>query len=49
MRKRINKVVLMLSKIYDVTYYIAQKFYGKAKGIVEDAKIFIKLYKLSLT
>ena len=49
MRKRINKVVLMLSKIYDVSYYIAQKYYGKAKGIVEDAKIFIKLYKLSLT
>ena len=49
MRKRINKVVLMLSKIYEVSYYIAQKFYGKAKGIVEDAKIFIKLYKLSLT
>lgn len=46
-RKRVNRVVLLLSKLYNVTYYIAQKFYNKANGVIEEAKIYLKLYTLS--
>lgn len=48
MRKRVNRFVLMLSKIYEVSYYIAQKFYNKANGILDDAKMYIKIYKLNV-
>lgn len=46
MRKRINKVVLVLSKLYNVTYYIAQKFYNKANGVIEEAKAYLRIYTL---
>lgn len=46
MRKRVNSTVLLLSKIYEVSYYIAQKFFNKANGIIEQAKFFLKMYNL---
>lgn len=46
MRKRINRFILKLSQLCNVSYYIEQKFYNKANGIIEDAKVFINLYKL---
>lgn len=49
MRRRIVKaedVILLLSKIYGVSVSIARKFYFKANEVVEDAKVYIKLYLL---
>lgn len=49
MRRRIRSsqdFVALLVKLYNVSYYIAQKFYNKANGKIEDAKVFIKLYLL---
>ena len=48
-KKRVNRFVLALSKIYEVSYYIAQKFYNKANRIIEDAKMLINLYKMNPT
>jgi len=45
-RKRINSVVRLLAKIYDVSYYIAQKYFNKANGIIEQAKEFIIVHKI---
>lgn len=45
-RKRINRFVLQLSKIYNVSYYIAQKYYNKANGVIEEAKMYLRLYSL---
>ena len=47
MRKRINRFVLQLAKIYNVSYYIAQKYYNKANGVIEEAKMYLKIYTLS--
>lgn len=49
MRRRIRTdkdYILKLVEIYEVSFYIAQKFYNKANRKIEDAKIFIKLYLL---
>ncbi len=46
-RKRVNRFVLRLAQLYNVSYYIAQKFYNKANGVIEEAKVYLKLYTLS--
>jgi hypothetical protein len=46
MRKRINKVVKVLAELYNVTYNIAQRFYLKANGVIEEAKMYLRLYNL---
>jgi hypothetical protein len=48
-RRRIRttkEYVELLAKLYNVSFYIAQKYYNKANGILEDAKMYIKLYTL---
>jgi len=45
-RKVVNRVVLLLSKIYEVSYYIAQKYYFKANCLIEDTKILLRLHIL---
>jgi len=47
-RKVVNRVVLLLSKIYEVSYYIAQKYYNKANGVIDEAKMYIKLHTLKM-
>jgi hypothetical protein len=49
MRRRIKTdkdYILLLAKIYEVSFYIAQKFYSKANRIIEEAKVLISLYKM---
>lgn len=49
MRRRIRTdkdYILKLVEIYEVSFYIAQKFYNKAKRNLEEAKAFINLWKL---
>lgn len=51
MRKRIKTdrdYILLLSKIYEVSFYIAQKFYNKANRVLEQAKFFLKMYNFQL-
>lgn len=47
MRRRIRTdkdYILLLVKIYNVSFYIAQKFYNKANRKLDEAKLFIKWY-----
>lgn len=49
MRRRIKTdkdYILLLARIYEVSFYIAQKFYNKANRVIEEAKVFINLWKL---
>lgn len=49
MRRRIRTdkdFIGLLVKLYNVSFYIAQKFYNKANRKIEEAKVFIKLYLL---
>jgi hypothetical protein len=47
-KRRVNKFVLMLSKIYELAYYIVQKFYNKANGVIEETKMYLNIYKFKL-
>ena len=51
MRRRIRTdkdFIELLVKLYNVSFYIAQKFYNKANRVLEEAKVFINLYKLQV-
>jgi len=45
MRRRVIKAVLTLSKLYNVAYYIAQKYYNQASGDIKKAKELLTTYK----
>lgn len=49
MRRRIRTTkewVALLAELYNVSVYIAQKYYNKANGVINEAKIYLKLYTL---
>lgn len=49
MRRRIRTdkdFIGLLVKLYNVSFYIAQKFYNKANRVIEEAKVYINLWKL---
>lgn len=49
MRRRIRTdkdFIGLLVKLYNVSFYIAQKFYNKANRVIEEAKVYIILWKL---
>lgn len=47
-RKKFNRYVKALSEFYNVAYYIAQKYYAKALGVLSDARMLIRLHIMLL-
>ncbi len=45
-RKRVIKAVLTLAKLFNVAYYIAQKYYNKVNGDIKKAKEFLTVHKI---
>lgn len=52
MRRRIitsEKVIRVLAELFNVTYYIARKYYFKANEKIEEAKVYLKLHTMKLS
>lgn len=47
LRKRFNKFVRILAKLYEVTYRTAMHYYNKANRVVESAKVLLNLHTQS--
>ena len=47
-RKRINRFVFMLAKIYEFDYKVTQKIYNKFEQDLEATKVALNLEKLRI-